>query len=478
MAQASLCEWRTTTEIEGGFLAAKVERKQKKRRAKSQKAKSSRLELLGDMGMSSFQSKSSREKNIEFSQKPLTSVELFAGAGGMALGVARAGFHHQAVIELNGQACATIKRNQNTRHSLSVNWPLFESDVSSFNYSNIRGSVDLLAGGPPCQPFSLAGKHKGMKDERNMFPEVFRAVRELQPKAVLLENVRGLGRSSFSEYFDYLVAHLENPEIERKKSESWDNHYARIVRNSKISSSHRLQYQVFRRVVNAADFGIPQCRERVFIVALRADLNLDWSFPEATHSFESLMRDQWITGTYWDKYGIGSRSRPSPTEKQLNKVESLFERGLKFKTRSWQTVRDAIHDLPNPTILDTGIVENHHHNPGARSYVGHTGSQFDLPAKTLKAGSHGVPGGENMLAHSNGKVRYFTVRECARLQTFPDNYIFPDVWCTAMKQIGNAVPVKLAEVMAKSIATAIREQLQTKECKKSRSWVLNKELMR
>ena len=95
-------------------------------------------------------------------------------------------------------------------------------------------------------------------------------------------------------------------------------------------------------------------------------------------------------------------------------------------------------------------------NPGARSYAGHTGSPLDEPAKTLKAGDHGVPGGENMLARVDGSVRYFTVREAARLQTFPDSYTFCGAWTEAMRQLGNAVPVRLAEVVASSVAETLQ----------------------
>ena len=100
---------------------------------------------------------------------------------------------------------------------------------------------------------------------------------------------------------------------------------------------------------------------------------------------------------------------------------------------------------------------NHIFQPGARVYAGHTGSPLDLPAKTLKAGDHGVPGGENMLVMPTGEVRYFTVRESARLQTFPDTYVFHGSWTETMRQLGNAVPVALARIMAGSIAERLIE---------------------
>jgi DNA (cytosine-5)-methyltransferase 1 len=118
-------------------------------------------------------------------------------------------------------------------------------------------------------------------------------------------------------------------------------------------------------------------------------------------------------------------------------------------------VRDAIGDLPDPRRFQDSNIPNHVLNPGARSYVGHTGSPLDEPAKTLKAGVHGVPGGENMLARPDGSVRYFTVREAARLQTFPDDFVFRGSWSENMRQLGNAVPVTLAETIARSVARTL-----------------------
>lgn len=384
----------------------------------------------------------------------MNSVELFSGAGGLALGIAKAGFHHEAIVELDKHACATIRKNQSTKHSITKFWPLHEKDVAVFDYKSISQKVDLLAGGPPCQPFSLGGKHRGMKDCRNMFPEMFRATLELKPRAIFIENVRGLSRPAFSEYFNYIILQLTYPELTRKDSECWFDHSKRLQRHARSRSTSGLTYRVSHRILNAADYGVPQCRERLFIVAFRSDIKSYWEFPVPTHSFSALLWQQWMTGEYWDRHNISSRRRPSPKEKHLRQLANFLESEKFSLNQPWKTVRDAIYDLPNPlNRSDAKTIFNHIHNPGARSYPGHTGSHLDLPAKTLKAGSHGVPGGENMLNHGNGRVRYFTVRECARLQTFPDNYIFPDVWCTAMRQLGNAVPVRLAEIIANSIAS-------------------------
>ncbi|MBK7944790.1 MAG: DNA cytosine methyltransferase [Flavobacteriales bacterium] len=119
------------------------------------------------------------------------------------------------------------------------------------------------------------------------------------------------------------------------------------------------------------------------------------------------------------------------------------------------TVRDAIGDLPDPRSRAARTILNHNYQPGAKPYPGHTGSQLDLPAKTLKAGDHRVPGGENMIDYGDGTYRYFSVRESARLQTFPDGYLFHGSWTETMRQLGNAVPVRLANAVGASVAVQL-----------------------
>lgn len=375
----------------------------------------------------------------------MKSIELFAGAGGLALGTEAAGFKHNAVVELNRNACDTIKRN---RELGCIDWPLFPGDVSEFDFEQYR-DVDLVSGGPPCQPFSIGGKHKGHADKRNLFPEVVRAVRETQPRAVLVENVKGLMRPAFAKFFEYVVLQLTYPELVQRRGEEWTDHLARLEQFHTKGKQRGLHYNVVFQCLNAADYGAPQKRERVFIVAFRGDVEAQWSFPKPTHSKSELLRAKWVTGEYWDRHQIAKRSRP----KRPASVERLLPLGGDLEP--WRTVRDAIFDLPNPKRPND--VPNHKHNPGARVYGGHTGSPLDEPAKTLKAGDHGVPGGENMLAHRNGKVRYFTVRESARLQTFPDDYVFEGSWTESMRQLGNAVAVSVAS----QVASRIREILDS-----------------
>jgi DNA (cytosine-5)-methyltransferase 1 len=171
------------------------------------------------------------------------------------------------------------------------------------------------------------------------------------------------------------------------------------------------------------------------------------------------MNDQWVTGDYWERHEITKRRRPPTPPEFKERLEYWQTKFEPLNTKPWLTVRDAISDLPDPTKKNSvHEVLNHHFMPGAKVYPGHTGSPFDLPAKTLKAGDHGVPGGENMLVLPDGKVRYFTVRESARLQTFPDDYALEGSWTEAMRQIGNAVPVNLGEVVATSVLKHLKNK--------------------
>lgn len=392
----------------------------------------------------------------------MKAIELFSGAGGLTLGISRAGFCPAAIVEKNDDAINTLLMNHGEGDHISARSKLCRIDVRNFRYDSFEGAITLLAGGPPCQPFSQAGKHRGHRDERNMFPEVLRAVRELEPKVVLIENVRGLVRKAFSGYFDYILLSLRFPFIAPSADESWKDHFRRLLAFQTKGRIRGVTYKIQHKVLNAADYGVPQKRERLFIVGTREDLNLSWNFPSPTHSLNKLIWDQWVTGEYWERHGFSKRKTPEPSAAVAARVERLLKSG-KPSTIAWQTVRDAFIGLPPPhRRLTRSSVPNHQFYPGARSYPGHTGSTLDFPAKTLKAGDHGVPGGENMLALADGSVRYFTIRECARLQTFPDDYVFSGAWCASVRQIGNAVPVNFAFSVANSLGQALRLSSKTR----------------
>jgi DNA (cytosine-5)-methyltransferase 1 len=382
----------------------------------------------------------------------MKSIELFAGAGGLALGSAKAGFEHEVVLDWDGYSCDTLRRNVNARIRQARDWRVVQCDVRDYGFKRHHGGIEVVLGGPPCQPFSLGGKHRGKEDARNMFPEAIRAVREIRPKAFIFENVKGLLRRSFSNYFHYILNQLRFPTVTRRGDEEWTDHQARLESIYTANEFSDLHYKVMPKLLNAADYGVPQRRERVFIVGIRSDMHAEFSFPEPTHEEDALLHDKWVSGEYWERHGIPKERRPSVSEHLRKRIESLEALLKPMMLKPWRTVRDAISDLPVLTVGETSTeVPNHYINPGAKTYAGHNGSRMDEPAKTLKAGDHGVPGGENTVRLSDGSVRYFSVRECARLQTFPDNWIVEGSWTECMRQLGNAVPVLLGQVVGKRL---------------------------
>jgi DNA (cytosine-5)-methyltransferase 1 len=387
------------------------------------------------------------------------SLELFTGAGGLALGAHLAGFGHLALAEWDHRACETLRTNVAYDHDqepVKGRWPLREGDVKGVDWTPYAGKVDLLAAGAPCQPFSLGGIHRGDEDKRNLFPEVFRALREARPRAFLLENVRGLTRPTFAPYFTYILDQLASPFRVPREGEGWRDHKARLERQADAKGGDPTErYLVFApRILNAADYGLPQLRQRVFIVGFRADLTVDWRWPAPTHSRQALLRDQ-ASGAYWDEHGLPHRP---PLEAVRQRLDPTLngQLGGDGEPRRWRTLRDALRDprpLPEPRDdQEYSGIHNHVGIPGARLYKGHSGNRLDWPAKTVKAGVHGVPGGEHVLLRDDGTHRYLTVRECARLQGFPDGYRFEGPRSEAMRQIGNAVPVPLARLMAAVVA--------------------------
>jgi DNA (cytosine-5)-methyltransferase 1 len=387
----------------------------------------------------------------------MNSVELFTGAGGLGMGLALAGFKPSVVVEWDRWACDTIRENQQREFPLVVDWPLYEGDVREFDFGSLIEKIDVVAGGPPCQPFSISGKHRGRNDERDMFPASVAVVRQLRPRAFIIENVKGITRPAFANYFQYILLQFEFPEIVRKFDEKWTDHLSRLQRRKTSGRRNGLTYNVVSTVVNAADYGVPQKRERVFIVGFRDDVDVRWSFPKPTHSRDALVVDQWVTGEYWERHNVARPATPNEYRKETEYFRYRNDRpNLTYKP--WVTVRDALHGLPEPVLGGVRGYHNHRFQEGARPYVGHTGSPLDLPSKALKAGDHGVPGGENMMVREDGSTRYFSVREAARIQTFPDGYIFHGAWSEAMRQLGNAVPVTLAHLVAASVATRLLER--------------------
>jgi DNA (cytosine-5)-methyltransferase 1 len=179
--------------------------------------------------------------------KNLTALEICAGGGGQALGLELAGFSHAAVVEIDQAACATLRANR-------PSWNVIECDLHVFDGKAYKG-VDLLAGGVPCPPFSVAGKQLGAGDERDLFPEALRLVREIKPRAVMLENVKGLAAAKFATYREGILRQLE-----------------------------ALGYRSAWRIVNACDFGVPQLRPRFILIALQKKYANSFAWPIRQHS--------------------------------------------------------------------------------------------------------------------------------------------------------------------------------------------------
>jgi DNA (cytosine-5)-methyltransferase 1 len=208
----------------------------------------------------------------------LTSLEICAGAGGQALGLEQAGFRHEAAVELDPDACETLRRNR------GAEWKITESDVRGLDGTGFAG-IDLLAGGVPCPPFSVAGKQLGAGDERDLFGQALRLAGQARPRAVLLENVRGLASHRFDGYRGQVLARL-----------------------------HALGYQTWWQQINASEHGVPQLRPRLVLVALRRPWcdRFGWPAPSAIppatvgHTLGDLMAAQgWPGAAAWAAAAAG-----------------------------------------------------------------------------------------------------------------------------------------------------------------------------
>jgi DNA (cytosine-5)-methyltransferase 1 len=389
-----------------------------------------------------------------------TSIELFTGGGGLALALHEAGFQHLYVNEFERRACNTLRANGavdvappgTATSSLPTaaavlkagKWPLLEADVRELTFAQCAAKVDVVAGGVPCQPFSLGGVHKGHLDERNLWPEFERVVRQTRPRVFLGENVKGLTRPSFAPYWQYILRSLRAPFESRREGESWEQHDRRLLKLLRRDGDPSERYDVEPYLVNAADYGVPQIRWRVFVVGVRRDQALEWEFPEKTHSRYGLHRAQ-KEGTYWREHSL-----------KVNPSQAIPCSDMEDDLERWLTLRDAIGDLPEPVEgVENPEWLHHRGHPGARIYIGHTPNALDRPAKTVKAGVHGVPGGESVVRKDDGDVRYLTVRETARIMTFPDWWQLHGPRGEQMRQLGNAVPVRLGRIVADSIAEAL-----------------------
>jgi DNA (cytosine-5)-methyltransferase 1 len=306
----------------------------------------------------------------------MQSIEFCAGAGGQALGLEQAGFDHAALIEIEADYAKTLALNR-------PKWDVRTADMNTFDGRAFKG-VDLFAAGLPCPPFSMAGKQLGEKDERNLFPAAIRLIDEIRPRAVMIENVRGFLSAVFEDYRSQLKEQLR-----------------------------KLGYTVDWRLLNASDFGVPQLRPRVVIVAVRNDMadGFDW---------------------------------PTPFPHNPKTVgETLYDL---MAAHNWKGARrwaDRANEIA-PTIVG-----------GSKKHGGP-----DLgPTRARQAwASLGVEG--RTIAEAAPDIDFvgmprLTARMAARIQGFPDDWQFYGRKTTAYRQIGNAFPPPVAKAVAKSLTIAL-----------------------
>lgn len=305
-----------------------------------------------------------------------TCIEICAGGGGQALGLEKAGFDSLALVEIDSPSCATLRLNR-------PKWNVIEADVRDFSAVDYQG-VDLLAGGVPCPPFSIAGKQLGSDDERDLFPEAVRLVQECQPKAVMLENVRGFLGAVFEDYRRKLKEQLK-----------------------------RLGYQTSWQLLNASDFGVPQLRPRVVIVAIRDDLARGFRWPLGT-------------------------GKLAPTV-----GESLYDL---MAARDWKQVdqwRERANDIA-PTLVG-----------GSKKHGGADLGPSRARAAWASLGVNGKSLAEEAPDPDFVGMPRLTARMTARIQGFPDNWQFSGKKTSSYRQIGNAFPPPVARAIGRQIVTAL-----------------------
>lgn len=331
--------------------------------------------------------------------KRFTSIELFAGAGGLALGLEQVGLDHLLLSEINKDACNTLRANR-------PEWNVVEGDVSTIDFKPHKGQVDVLTGGFPCQAFSFAGKRLGFEDARGtLFFEFARAVKETEPLICIGENVRGL------------MQHENGKTIE-----------------GMISVLDELGYDVLPpRLLKAIFYRVPQKRERVLIVGLKRGTGLTFDWPIESNEIYTV-RDALKKGRLYNSDVPASAGQAYPKSKR--EIMDLIPPGGYWR------------DLP--LELQKSYMKGSFHLGGGKTGMARRIS-WDEPCLTLTC----APAQKQTERCHPEETRPFTVREYARIQTFPDNWSFSGSLTSQYAQIGNAVPVNLAEAVGRSIIQSL-----------------------
>lgn len=335
--------------------------------------------------------------------RPYTSIELFAGAGGLALGMSQAGFQHLMLNEIDKDASDTLRKNR-------PDWHVVNHDVHAVHFGHYRGKVDLISGGFPCQAFSYAGNKGGFDDARGtLFFELARAVKEVQPKVFLCENVRGL------------LSH--------------DNGHTLNVIKSVIDD---LGYTLVPpRVLQAIKYKVPQKRERLIMVAIRNDYarKVTFHWPSPYYRIMNL-RDALFAGELYETDVPLSEGQKYPEKKR--RVLELVPMG-----GYW---RDLPVEIQKEYMGGSFALE------GGKTGMARRLS-LDEPSLTLTC----APAQKQTERCHPLETRPLTIREYARIQTFPDNWSFYGSLSSKYKQIGNAVPVNLARAVGHSLVRLLND---------------------
>lgn len=336
-------------------------------------------------------------ENIKQCTKTHTALELFAGAGGLALGLEMAGFQTLLHNEIDKDACLTLRKNR-------PNWNVINDDIRNIDFGDYSGKVDLLSGGFPCQAFSYAGKKLGFEDIRGtLFFEFARAIKQIQPRVILAENVRGLS------------AHDSGRTLQTIKN---------II--------DELGYKLIEpKILKAIFYRVPQKRERLFLVAVKKDLATEEEFfwPKKYPKIFTL-NDALKSGELYNSDVPISGGQNYPKSK-ANIMQQVPEGGY------WR-------DLPDK--LQREYMKGSYHLGGGKTGMARRLS-WDEPSLTLTC----APAQKQTERCHPTETRPLTVREYARIQTFPDTWDFEGSLSSQYKQIGNAVPVNLGHAVATSL---------------------------
>lgn len=329
--------------------------------------------------------------------RPYTSIELFAGAGGLALGMSKAGFKHVLLNEVNHDACQTLRTNR-------PYWNVIEADVHNIDFKDYKGKIDMLTGGFPCQAFSYAGNKGGFEDTRGtLFFELARAVNECRPRVFVCENVKGL------------ASHDGGKTLQ-------------TIRNAIAELGYTL---IEPRVMQAIKYMVPQKRERLIMVALRNDLagKAVFRWPAPYHRIMTL-REAFYKGELYDSDVPASQGQKYPEKKR--KVMELVPMGGYWR------------DLPESVQRD--YMGGSYHLEGGKTGMARRLS-LDEPSLTLTC----APAQKQTERCHPTETRPLTVREYARIQTFPDDWKFAGKMSSQYRQIGNAVPVNLSFALGRAL---------------------------